>query len=124
MLTVTPDRTLAAPTPSPEYFDGAVFMQPLVSKNHSSELEMIAVFFEDGARTIPHTHSTDQVLLVVSGHIVVADADGRRELAAGDLAHVPAGRWHWHGAVSGHSACHISIRKPGPSDWSLPRRDW
>ena len=35
--------------------------------------QIVAVFFEDGARSTPHTHATDQVLYVVSGICVVAD---------------------------------------------------
>ncbi len=41
-----------------------------------------------------------------------------------DVVVVPAGVWHWHGARLGHFACHLSIRVPGPTDWSVPRRDW
>ena len=118
------DRSQARPTPSPEYFEGAVRMHHLVTKDDSQELELIAVFFENGARTIPHTHSTDQVLLVVEGTCVVADESGRRTLESCGCALLAANRWHWHGAAPGQSACHISIRKPGPSDWTVPKRDW
>ena len=118
------DRTLAKPTPSPEYFDGRVFMQHLVTKEDSRELELIAVFFERGARTIPHTHSTDQLLWVVEGRCVVAVESGRRELGPGESALLAANGWHWHGAAPGHTACHISIRMPGSSDWNQPKRDW
>jgi quercetin dioxygenase-like cupin family protein len=55
---------------------------------------------------------------------VVADESGRREVATGDFALLPANRWHWHGAAPGHAACHVSYRKPGPSDWTVERRDW
>lgn len=119
-----PDLSKAAPPSNPEYFDGAVRMQPLVSKDHSQELELIAVFFENGARTIPHMHSTDQVLWVINGTCVVADETGRREVAAGECVLLPANGWHWHGAAPGQSACHVSIRKPGPTNWDVPRRDW
>jgi quercetin dioxygenase-like cupin family protein len=124
MLVIKPDRSQAKATPSPEYFEGAVFMHHLVTRDSSAELELIAVFFERGARTIPHTHSTDQVLVVVEGRCVVADESGRRELATGECALLPANQWHWHGAAPGQSACHISVRKPGPSDWAVEKRDW
>jgi quercetin dioxygenase-like cupin family protein len=119
-----PDRSQAQPTPSPEYFDGAVHMQHLVSKEESQEVELIAVFFQNGARTIPHVHTTDQVLIVVEGTCVVGDRAGRRELTTGEVAFLPGNQWHWHGAKPGVSACHISIRKPGPTDWSVPKYDW
>lgn len=119
-----PDRSKAVLPANPEYFEGLVRMQQLVSGDQSPELELIAVFFENGARTIPHTHATDQVLWVVEGTCVVVDDSGRREVRAGECALLPANHWHWHGAAPGHSACHVSIRKPGPTDWNVPRRDW
>ena len=119
-----PDRALAGPPPNPDYFQGRVRLQPLVSPEHSTELELVAVFFEQGARTIPHTHATDQLLWVVQGTCLVADESGRREIGAGECVLLPADRWHWHGAAPGHDACHVSIRKPGATDWSVPRRDW
>ena len=119
-----PDRSKAAPPANPEYFEGVVRMQQLVSEDISQDLELIAVFFDGGARTIPHRHSTDQVLWVVEGTCVVADEAGRREVAAGECVFLPADRWHWHGAAPGRSACHVSIRRPGPTNWDVPRRDW
>jgi quercetin dioxygenase-like cupin family protein len=124
MDVVKPDRAQAHPPPQPEYFEGRVWMQPLLPPTRSTEVELLAVFFDDGARTIPHTHATDQVLWVVEGRCVVADSAGRRELGPGECVRVPAGEWHWHGAVRGRSACHVSIRSPGPTDWTVGRRDW
>jgi quercetin dioxygenase-like cupin family protein len=124
MNSLRPDRSRAVPAAHPEYFEGAVFMQPLVGADRSRELEIVAVFFENGARTTPHTHSTDQVLYVVSGSCVVADDAGRRQAGAGELVVLPANRWHWHGAAPGQSMCHVSIRQPGPTDWTVERRDW
>ena len=120
MNVARPDRSKAHPTPTPEYFEGEVHMQPLVGGETSHELELIAVFFEDGARTILHAHSTDQVLWVIEGTCVVADGTSRRELRPGECALVPAGQWHWHGAAPGQSMCHVSIRRPGPTDWAGP----
>ncbi|HKQ59822.1 MAG TPA: cupin domain-containing protein [Candidatus Polarisedimenticolaceae bacterium] len=117
-----PDRSQARPAPHPEYFEGRVLMQPLLSQ--STELELIAVFFEAGARTIPHVHATDQVLWVVEGRCRVVDGEQRRELGPGECVVVPAGRWHWHGAAAGAPACHVSIRQPGTTDWTVERRDF
>ena len=118
-----PDRSKARPA-NPEHFEGTVHMHHLVTREESQELEVLAVFFDNGARTRPHVHSTDQVLAVVEGTCVVADQTERRELQPGEHAHTPAGHWHWHGAAPGHDACHISIRKPGPTDWDVPEHDW
>jgi quercetin dioxygenase-like cupin family protein len=123
MELLRPDRSLAQPTDTPEYFEGQVLMQAM-SAGPPGELDVRAVFFDNGARTIPHTHSTDQLLYVVSGTCVVGEESGRREVAAGDYALLPAHQWHWHGAAPGQSMCHVSIRKPGPSDWTVERRNW
>jgi quercetin dioxygenase-like cupin family protein len=119
-----PDPGQSAPTPNPEYFEGGVRMQRLFSGEQSGELELVAVFFERGARTIPHSHSTDQVLWVVEGTCMVADEAGRREVRAGQCVLLPANGWHWHGATPREAACHVSIRQPGPTNWEVPRRDW
>ncbi len=124
MTTAKPDRSQARPANHPEWFDGQVHMQPLVAADRSQELDVVAVFFADGARTIPHVHATDQVLYVVSGECVVADDSGRRRLGPGELVLLPAHRWHWHGAAPGQPMCHVSIRQPGPTDWTVERRDW
>ena len=118
------DRARTRPPGNPEYFEGTVRQQDLVGADTSQEVTLLAVFFEDGARTRPHVHATDQVLAVVEGRCVVADEGGRRELGPGEFALIRAGQWHWHGAAPGASACHISIRKPGDTDWGVPRRDW
>jgi quercetin dioxygenase-like cupin family protein len=111
-----PDRSKARPAPNPEYFQGDVLLQPLVGAP-GGELELVAVFFAEGARTLPHAHDTDQVLWVVEGPCVIADGSGRRVAGPGECVRLPARQWHWHGAVPGRSACHVSIRRPGPTDW-------
>ena len=124
MDSLRPDRDKAKPAAHPEYFEGHVLMQSLVGPDTSRELEVLAVFFEHGARTTPHTHTTDQLLYVHSGTCLVDDGTGRREFAAGSYILLPAHRWHWHGAAPGQTMCHLSIRQPGPTDWTVERRDW
>lgn len=124
IISLLPNRAKATPVSTPEYFEGSVRMEPLVSPGGEGGLELLAVFFENGARTIPHVHSTDQVLLVTEGTCVLAGLDQHRKLVAGESAFIPAGLWHWHGAAPGTSMCHISIRKPGPTDWDVPKHAW
>jgi quercetin dioxygenase-like cupin family protein len=45
-------------------------------------------------------------------------------VGAGETIMVPAGEWHWHGAAPGEDMCHLSIRVPGPTDWTVPNYDW
>jgi quercetin dioxygenase-like cupin family protein len=102
-------------------FQGDVYRQVL---GRSDELEMAAVFFENGARTVPHVHHTDQVLAVVEGTCVVADSEGLRRLGVGEVALVKHGEWHWHGADKGTNACHLSLRKSGSTEMNVEQRDW
>jgi uncharacterized cupin superfamily protein len=60
----------------------------------------------------------DQVLQVV------ATEDEKRVIRAGDWVVVPAGIWHWHGATSDTAMCHISIKQPGDTDWTVDRKDF
>lgn len=119
------DPAAAAPAAHPEYFDGAVHMQPLyVPDRDGEESELVAVFFAAGARTRPHVHDSAQVLHVLSGSCVVADETGRQVVPAGHLVVVPRGVWHWHGATADGPMVHISIKLPGRTRWDVPERDW
>src|SRR3954447_25010919 len=91
------DRASALPTAERENFEGTVYTQGLVTADDSEEVGLAAIFFENGARTRPHVHATDQALTVVEGRCVVADRSGRRELGVGEVAFIKAGEWYWHG---------------------------
>jgi quercetin dioxygenase-like cupin family protein len=126
MESIRSSRELAEPHPKPEWFSGPVYVHALNDKHDSTELEVLAVYFDPGSRTKPHTHSTEQLLYFVEGEGVVADRTKRRQYRAGGMAVIPAGEWHWHGATSDHAACHLSIRPGGPSAWppDVPLEDW
>lgn len=113
------------PAAQPANFQGRVRMQALYQPDRDGEeSELVAVFFEAGARTIPHTHDSNQVLQVVSGRCMI-DIEGERRVAeAGHFVIVPRGAWHWHGATREGPACHISIKLPGRTHWEVERRDW
>ena len=107
--------------------EGAIFVGEVYRQDFKAgdDLEIGAVFFENGARTRPHTHETDQLLAVVEGTCVVADATDRKHLGAGEVALVKKGEWHWHGAAKGQSGCHLTLRKtPSPTSLDVPERDW
>lgn len=119
------DAEATTPVASPEHFPGGlVWMQVLSDPEDAIGVEVIAVFFEAGARTRPHTHPTDQLLQIVEGEGVVATEDERRIVRPGDFALFPAGLWHWHGATDRTAMCHLSIKPPGETDWDAPWRDW
>ena len=126
MKPVEASRELAHPHPRPQWFSGPVFIQELNEAAEAPWLEIFAVFFEAGARTIPHTHSTDQLLYFLEGEGVVGTQADRRLYRAGGMAVIPADEWHWHGATPTSPTCHLSIRPGGPSVWApdVPMHDW
>src|SRR3989442_1350798 len=109
---------------NPEYFSGAVRQQRLNPTKEPGGIDLVAVFFQPGARTRPHIHATDQALHVVEGEGIVATEQERRLIRGGDIVIIRAGQWHWHGATPASAMCHISARPVGPTDWSAPLRDW
>jgi quercetin dioxygenase-like cupin family protein len=126
METLRASRDAAAPHPRPEWFSGPVHIQTLNAADAPPALEIFAVFFDAGARTIPHTHSTDQLLYFLEGEGVVGTRAERRIYRPGGMAVIPADEWHWHGATPTSATCHLSIRPGGPSVWApeVPMRDW
>ena len=126
MKTIEASREAAVPHPRPEWFSGPVHIQALNDATDPQELEIFAVFFDPGARTLPHTHSSEQLLHFLEGEGVVATRAGRRVYRAGGMAVIPAEEWHWHGATPMSPTCHLSIRPGGPSVWApeIPMHDW
>ena len=124
MLLLRPDLSKASAPERPQDFAGRVLLQALRRTEDPGGVEVLAVFFEGGARTRPHVHSTDQVLVFLEGEGVVATQSERRGGGGGGGGGIPAGTWHWHGASKGRSCCHLSIKPPGPTDWNPPLRDW
>src|SRR3990170_3023393 len=120
-LTLTAvDRRRAHPPANPAYFQGTVHMQELYHPDRDGEeSELVAVFFETGARTRPHTHDSTQVLHVVAGRCIVVTEAERSFVEAGQFAVVPRGIWHWPGAgLGGGVAVHsisASVRRVGPA---------
>lgn len=106
------DLAAAAPSPSP-IFVGPVRTQNLIADGDAESLRVTAVTFEDGARNRWHMHDTDQLLVVVEGHGVVATEAQEIHVAAGDVILIPAGHRHWHGAEPGKTFTHIAILAPG-----------
>jgi quercetin dioxygenase-like cupin family protein len=106
------DRAAAHPASNP-IFVGPVATQEIVNDALGDLLRVTAVTFEDGARNRPHHHSTDQVLVATSGSGFVASDEGELSLEPGDVAFIPKGTRHWHGARPGMTFTHLSILTPG-----------
>lgn len=125
MEIVRPQRSQAPPADAPaNSFSGTVHMQRWRQATDAASADLVAVFFDRGARTRPHIHTSDQVLFVVDGEGIVATERERRIIRPGDIVIVPAGEWHWHGATATSAMCHVSARPAGPTEWSVAPRDW
>lgn len=75
----------------------------------SEHLTLLEVHFRNGARNRLHSHTTDQILIITEGQGVVATQAERHDVSPGDVAFIPAGEPHWHGAAPGHDMTHWSI---------------
>ena len=109
------DRSQGAPSTNP-IFVGSVSIQEVVNEALGELLRVTAVTFQDGAVNRPHRHTTDQVLIAISGTGFVATDNEHHSLEPGDVAFVPSGTRHWHGAIPDTTFTHLSILTPGHTE--------
>jgi quercetin dioxygenase-like cupin family protein len=95
-----------------EIFIGAVDSQTVIG-DEARDLRLTEVTFKDGARNKLHTHTTDQILVVTAGEGIVATEHEERTVLAGDVAYIPAGERHWHGAKPGRDMTHLAVLGSG-----------
>ena len=70
--------------------------------------------FPAGARSRPHTHDTDQIVIFTEGPGIVAVDGGEDVLVdVGDWVRLPANVPHMHGAPAQTPAAHISLMPNG-----------
>jgi quercetin dioxygenase-like cupin family protein len=104
-----------------ETFSGDVWADPILPSADGAGAT--TVVFEPGARTDWHSHEVGQVLCVTHGEGMLRSADGTSlRLAPGDVAHIPAGEVHWHGAAPGSLLVHLAI-SIGATEWMHPVSD-
>ena len=116
------DESKAGPPPEPAYFTGRVRMQNLAKEGGAGKLELLAVHFDAGAHTRPHTHPSEQVLYFVRGSgFVWFPGEERQRVPEGGIVVVPGGVVHMHGATDDEAICHVALRAAdGPTDWKPP----
>ncbi len=91
-------------------FEGDVRCRMMVDASMSKDVTASYVFFQPGARTRMHRHTSDQILLITSGVGQVGDPGGDQTVATGDCVFIPANEDHWHGAGNtGLPMAHVTI---------------
>jgi quercetin dioxygenase-like cupin family protein len=94
------------------WFDGEVWIQPVLAPDDSPTQRSAVVSFAAGARTAWHTHPRGQMLFIISG-VCHAQREGAEveRLTAGDAAWFAPGEKHWHGAAPGHPMSHLAVQE-------------
>jgi hypothetical protein len=77
-----------------------------------------------GSRSRPSLSASGRLVQVVSGEGVVAGPEERVVVVAGDTVVVPAGEWHWHGALPHVAVVLLIVEAPDDVSWNVAERDW
>lgn len=109
-VTVTRAAAMPAITGDARYFTGAVEVDAMFQRPSPARVGGGIVTFAPGARTAWHTHPLGQTLIVTQGYGWVQHWQGPLQaLAAGDVAWIPPGVKHWHGATATSAMQHVAI---------------
>ena len=82
------------------------------------------VHFAPGARTHWHHHPGGQFLYGVTGRgRVRSRTEAGHVLEPGDVIHVAAGEWHFHGGTPVSPLVHVAINGGGDAIWGEPVTD-
>lgn len=108
MQVFRPDELPARADITGPLFTGPATSQRVLS-GEGAQYNVAFIHFAEGVRNKFHTHSSDQLLIVTEGRGLVATDDVEVELRRGDIAHIPAGEKHRHGALPGSTMTHIAI---------------
>ena len=98
---------------APLFTGGKIEIQKLVTKEESKNFNAAIIHFAPGARNKWHIHDCDQLLIATEGQgIIATKEEGELAMQKGDVAHIPAGQKHWHGATPNLAFAHITITVP------------
>lgn len=112
MKIVRTDDVESRPAAGALFSGGVVSHQGLVSPKES-QISVTLMTFGAGARNAFHTHSHDQVVMVVEGKAVVATESERQTIGVGDVALFLAGENHLHAGLDGAPVKLLSITPTG-----------
>ncbi len=110
-ITVTPKSAQKVIVGTPNHFTGSAWVQSLFDAKVPSHDTGGIVTFQPSARSVWHTHSLGQVLIVTEGEGWVQAWGGPVQvMRKGDVIWIPAGVKHWHGASPTSSVTHIALQ--------------
>lgn len=91
-------------------FTGSVRVDDRFKGSGDARISGATVTFAPGARTAWHTHPLGQTLIVTQGVGLVQHWGGTiQEIRPGDVAWIPPGVKHWHGASASVGMSHIAF---------------
>lgn len=93
-------------------FTGPVTLQRIIGTDMSKNISIGQVNFGKGIRNKFHSHSAEQILIITEGEGIVATEKEEIAVTPGDVAFIPAGEKHWHGAAEGKTFSHIYVTSP------------
>lgn len=93
-----------------DWFSGTVRIDAPFQAEVPAKVGGATVTFEPGARTAWHTHPLGQTLMVTQGRGWLQEwGHAPHVLNQGDIAWIPPGVKHWHGASAETAMTHIAI---------------
>lgn len=96
-----------------EIFTPGVRADLVVDATPTGGVRVYDVLFPAGARTVWHSHTVDQLLLITEGRGIVATETEERVVGVGDIVTFRADERHWHGATDTEPMRHLAIMNPG-----------
>jgi quercetin dioxygenase-like cupin family protein len=109
-MQITRNELATAPGP-PDWFTGAVYIDPVAVPSGPSRVAASSVHFTPGARTAWHTHPNGQTIYVTEGLGRCQRRGGELEvIRAGDRVFFEPGEEHWHGAAPDRFMTHVAIQ--------------
>ena len=100
-------------------FTGEVWLRGTLTADDGPNIGI--VHFSPGARTHWHRHPGGQWLYAVEGRgRVRTRGEAGHLLEPGDVVHVGADEWHFHGATPDTPLIHVAVNGGGAPDWQGP----
>lgn len=121
--TVDPTSSVPIPPPLQALFADHTGVRVQKLPSLLPGLDSKVVYFDAGARTVPHRHAQGQHLVVTDGVGVIGDEAGVHVVRTGDVISNPPGGWHWHGGTPTTAMAHLTVEDPG-LDLDVEQRDW